>query len=112
MNALVELSIFDAIICLLLVIHAQGRGLKIPTIQLKKFNESIVRSEKRVIADSWNNGFAYNQFMGRWSKLVCEEFLTWFDAPSGQSWVDIGCGTGNLTRGKLENRQPGELART
>jgi len=58
------------------------------------------------MADSWKNGIAYDQFMGRWSKTVSEEFLTWFDAPSDQSWLDVGCGTGNLTRGILYTCQP------
>ena len=61
------------------------------------------------MADSWKNGFAYDQFMGRWSKLVSEKFLTWFDASSGQTWLDVGCGTGNLTRGILKTRQPGKI---
>jgi len=59
------------------------------------------------LSDSWENGFAYDQFMGRWSKLVSEEFLTWFAAPSGQSWLDVGSGTGNLTKLILKTCQPG-----
>lgn len=61
------------------------------------------------MTDSWKNGKAYDQFMGRWSKLVSKEFLTWFGAPSAQSWLDVGCGTGNLTRLILKTFQPGNI---
>jgi len=62
------------------------------------------------LSDSWENGFVYDQFMGRWSKLVSEKFLTWFAAPSNQSWLDVGCGTGNITGQILKTCQPGNVA--
>jgi ubiquinone/menaquinone biosynthesis C-methylase UbiE len=65
--------------------------------------------EKKTLKDSWENGIAYDNFMGRWSKLVSEEFLTWFDVQSGQTWLDVGCGTGNLTRLILKTFLPGNI---
>ena len=39
-------------------------------------------------ADVWASGEAYEPYVGRWSRLVAREFLT---------WLDVGCGTGALT---------------
>lgn len=36
--------------------------------------------------------------MGRWSELVAAEFIPWFDAAGHSIWIDVGCGTGRLTR--------------
>jgi SAM-dependent methyltransferase len=35
--------------------------------------------------------------MGRWSRLVAEEFVEWLAVPHGSRWLDVGCGTGALT---------------
>jgi ubiquinone/menaquinone biosynthesis C-methylase UbiE len=45
-------------------------------------------------------------FMGRWSNLVARKFLTWLAVPPGSSWLDVGCGTGSLTKLILETSQP------
>jgi SAM-dependent methyltransferase len=45
----------------------------------------------------WGNTDAYENYMGRWSQKVAPLFLQWLDAPTDNSWVDIGCGTGGLT---------------
>lgn len=46
--------------------------------------------------DGWQQGQGYEAYMGRWSRLVGAEFLGWLDAPTGWSWLDVGCGTGAL----------------
>jgi SAM-dependent methyltransferase len=56
--------------------------------------------------DSWLNGIAYERFMGRWSTLVAQEFLKWIAITPARSWLDIGAGTGTLTRLILERYQP------
>jgi len=61
------------------------------------------------LSDSWSSGDAYERFMGRWSTLVAHRFLDWIAAPPGSSWLDIGCGTGSLTRLILDTRQPKEV---
>jgi len=48
--------------------------------------------------DRWSSGEAYEGYVGRWSRLVAEEFLEWMNAKSGARWLDVGCGTGELTR--------------
>ncbi|MEU6765034.1 class I SAM-dependent methyltransferase [Streptomyces sp. NPDC046853] len=35
--------------------------------------------------------------MGRWSRLVADEFVTWLGCRDGLRWVDVGSGTGALT---------------
>ena len=37
--------------------------------------------------------------MGRWSRLVGEQFLDWLDIPKGLRWLDVGCGNGAFTGG-------------
>ncbi|MFJ9822853.1 class I SAM-dependent methyltransferase [Streptomyces sp. NPDC101160] len=46
---------------------------------------------------AWVAGDAYERYMGRWSRLVAEEFVAWLSADDGLRWLDVGCGTGALT---------------
>jgi len=48
-------------------------------------------------AYSFEDGEAYEQFMGPWSSEVGKAFLTWLQAPTAAHWLDVGCGTGILT---------------
>lgn len=52
--------------------------------------------------ESWTSGDAYEQFMGRWSRLIAREFVAWLGVDAGSRWLDIGCGSGALTRTVLE----------
>ena len=61
------------------------------------------------MTDSWIDGNPYEQFMGRWSTPVAEKFLAWLDVPIGRKWLDVGCGTGSLTRLVLDHYQPSEI---
>lgn len=45
----------------------------------------------------FDNGAAYEEYMGRWSQLVGEVFLDWLAAPPGLRWLDVGCGNGAFT---------------
>ena len=58
------------------------------------------------MSDSWSSGDDYERFMGRWSALVAHKFLNWLAVSPGRLWLDIGCGTGSLTRLILETCQP------
>ena len=41
----------------------------------------------------WADGEAYEQYVGRWSRVVAREFVAWLGAPAGGRWLDVGCGT-------------------
>ncbi|MEV0174739.1 class I SAM-dependent methyltransferase [Streptomyces sp. NPDC050803] len=47
--------------------------------------------------DVWQAGPAYERYMGRWSRLVAERFMTLAGHADGLRWLDVGCGTGALT---------------
>ncbi len=59
--------------------------------------------------DVWEQGDAYERFMGRWSRLVAPLFLDWLDAPGGQRWADVGCGSGALTSAILQQSSPARV---
>jgi len=60
-------------------------------------------------ADRWSNPGEYERYMGRWSRLVAREFLSWIAVPWRQRWLDVGCGTGALSETVLSRCQPAEL---
>jgi ubiquinone/menaquinone biosynthesis C-methylase UbiE len=57
----------------------------------------------------WASGAAYEPFIGRWSRLVAREFLDWLAVEPGRRWLDVGCGTGALTRTILERAEPARM---
>jgi SAM-dependent methyltransferase len=54
----------------------------------------------------WAVGRAYEPYIGRWSRLVASELVAWLEVPGGAVWLDVGCGTGALTRAVLEAADP------
>jgi SAM-dependent methyltransferase len=60
-------------------------------------------------ADRWSSGNEYEAFMGRWSRLVAPEFLRWIDVPGEARWLELGCGTGELSRQILAQAHPARL---
>ena len=56
--------------------------------------------------DVWAAGDLYEPYVGRWSRLVAREFLSWLSVPTGKDWLDVGCGTGALTQAILETATP------
>ncbi|MER7892421.1 methyltransferase domain-containing protein [Micromonospora sp. NPDC094482] len=57
----------------------------------------------------WVDGLAYEAYVGRWSRRVAMEFLSWLDQPLGRRWLDVGCGTGALTSTVLAMADPSEV---
>jgi SAM-dependent methyltransferase len=56
--------------------------------------------------ERWHDGTGYESYVGRWSRRVGERFLSWLQVHFGADWVDVGCGTGVLTRSILELSDP------
>ncbi|HEY9227645.1 MAG TPA: class I SAM-dependent methyltransferase [Gemmatimonadaceae bacterium] len=57
----------------------------------------------------WAAGNAYEPYVGRWSRLVAREFITWLTAPVHARWVDVGCGTGALTASIVATAAPAHV---
>jgi len=57
----------------------------------------------------FDDGDAYERFMGAWSRSVGHGFLEFLSAPPGQRWLDVGCGNGVFTELVAHNCAPGEL---
>ena len=54
----------------------------------------------------FEDGAAYEHFMGVWSRLVGEAFVDWLAPAAGGRWADIGCGNGAFTELLLERCAP------
>ncbi len=59
-----------------------------------------------MVTDTWSDGARYERYVGRWSRLVAGEFLTWLAIESGQRWLDVGCGAGAITQTILGLAEP------
>lgn len=57
----------------------------------------------------WASGDAYEPYVGRWSRLVAQEFIPWLGLPQECRWLDVGCGTGALSQTILELAIPKEV---
>jgi SAM-dependent methyltransferase len=53
--------------------------------------------------DQWTSGADYEQWMGRWSRLVAHEFLKWLAVPAGLRWLDVCCGSGVIAEAIAES---------
>ena len=70
-------------------------------------------SARRSMSDAgqlFDDGQAYERLMGRWSRLVGEQFLDWLDLPKGLRWLDAGCGNGAFTETLIERCAPSTVA--
>ncbi len=59
--------------------------------------------------DQWSAGESYEQYIGRWSRLVAHRFVTWLALPPALRWLDVGCGTGALTQLILADGAPASV---
>ncbi|MCK1360486.1 methyltransferase domain-containing protein [Bradyrhizobium sp. 199] len=57
----------------------------------------------------FDDGAAYEQMMGVWSRSVGEVFLDWLRPAQGLRWIDVGCGSGAFTELILERCAPGDV---
>ncbi|MDQ2928905.1 MAG: methyltransferase domain-containing protein [Pseudomonadota bacterium] len=57
----------------------------------------------------FDDGAAYEGFMGAWSLLAGDTFLQWLAPPAGWRWADVGCGNGAFTELLVERCAPVEV---
>ncbi len=54
----------------------------------------------------FQDGAAYERFMGRWSRLTGRLLVDWLQIPPQRAWLDVGCGTGAFTQVVLASCDP------
>ncbi len=62
--------------------------------------------EKAGRHDAWAAGQNYEIYMGRWSSLIADRYIDWMGAPQNADWLDLGAGTGALSRSILMKADP------
>jgi SAM-dependent methyltransferase len=57
----------------------------------------------------FDDGAAYERYMGKWSQLAGEIFLDWVAPEVGLRWIDVGCGNGAFTEMIVERCSPASV---
>lgn len=57
----------------------------------------------------FNDGSAYERYMGKWSQLAGDSFLDWLAPAPHQHWLDIGCGNGAFTEIFVKRCRPDQV---
>lgn len=61
------------------------------------------------VRDRWAAGSSYEDFMGRWSRRLAPEFVSWLRIARGVHWLDVGCGTGALADAVCSHADPASV---
>jgi len=61
------------------------------------------------VRDKWSAGSTYEDFMGRWSRQLAEQFVSWMQIPNDAHWLDVGCGTGALSEAICQRADPASV---
>jgi SAM-dependent methyltransferase len=77
----------------------------------RNFSRGSDRRKRRIVTDQirFDDGAAYERYMGRWSQLAGEAFLDWLAPASGLRWLDVGCGNGAFTEMLVERCAPASV---
>lgn len=52
---------------------------------------------------TYKNGTTYDDYMGRWSEILAKSFIHFLPIKDGEEILDVGCGTGSLSKIIAEN---------
>jgi SAM-dependent methyltransferase len=55
---------------------------------------------------SFDDGAAYEEYMGKWSQLAGASFLDWLEPAQDLRWLDVGCGNGAFTETIVQRCAP------
>lgn len=58
----------------------------------------------------FDDGAAYERYMGVWSRLAGTQFLDWLAPAPGLRWLDVGCGNGAFTEELVARCAPSAVA--
>jgi len=61
------------------------------------------------VPDTWDQGRAYERYVGRWSREVAPRFLDWLRVRPYRRWLDVGCGTGAVCAAILDRAAPASV---
>jgi ubiquinone/menaquinone biosynthesis C-methylase UbiE len=56
--------------------------------------------------DAFDDAAGYERYVGRWSRFIAGPFLDWLSVDAGKNWLDVGAGTGILTKVILDQTAP------
>jgi ubiquinone/menaquinone biosynthesis C-methylase UbiE len=68
-----------------------------------------VDQPKGAVQIRFDDGAAYERYMGAWSRLAGEAFLDWLRPAPGWRWLDVGCGNGAFTELIVERCAPASV---
>ena len=57
----------------------------------------------------FDDGGAYERYMGKWSQLVGDAFIDWLAPASNLRWLDVGCGSGAFSEAVIQRCAPAEV---
>jgi SAM-dependent methyltransferase len=61
------------------------------------------------LSDKWAASATYEDFMGRWSRLLAPRFVSWLLVRPSANWLDVGCGTGALAEAICAQANPASV---
>jgi SAM-dependent methyltransferase len=61
------------------------------------------------VTTMWTGAEAYDHLMGRWSRRLAPLLIEFAEIQNGDRVLDVGCGTGSLTRALLEHMPRSEV---
>lgn len=72
---------------------------------------SFYRRIRRMVTEEirFDDGAAYERYMGKWSQFAGEAFLDWLAPKPGLRWLDVGCGNGAFTEMLVERNAPNSV---